>query len=184
MADRDLLKRALKFEEQALAEIYDRWSPALYRYAMRLLGEANLAEECVSDTFHRFLVALQQGNGPQDYLQAYLYRIAHNWISDHYRRHAPIMVPLDPEINADGDQEPHEVSVREFERQQIRDALRALTPDQRQVILLKYVEDLDNEAIAAALNKPVGSIKSLQHRALESLRKILDLQKSTDDEKK
>lgn len=175
--DRDLLQRAHKFEEQALAEIYDRWSPALYRYAMRLLSETDLAEECVSETFSRFLTALRHGSGPQDYLQAYLYRIAHNWITDHYRRKLPLLLPLDPDLHADTEEEPPQAVAQELERQQVRAALTYLTPDQRQVIMLKFVEDWENEEIARALNKPVGAVKALQHRALEALRRILLPQK-------
>ncbi len=48
-----------------------------------------------------------------------------------------------------------------------------LTPEQRQVISLKYLEDWTNEEIARSLNKPVGAVKSLQHRALGSLRRLL-----------
>jgi RNA polymerase sigma-70 factor (ECF subfamily) len=173
VTDRELLRRAQNHEVRALAEIYDRWSPALYRYAMRLLGEAGLAEECVAETFSRFLAALEHGRGPRDYLQAYLYRIAHNWITDHYRRSAPLTVPLDPGLHADAEAEPPRQVIAELERQQIRAALSQLTPDQRQVIVLKYVEEWDNEAIARALDKPVGAIKALQHRALERLRRIL-----------
>jgi RNA polymerase sigma-70 factor (ECF subfamily) len=172
-ADRDLLKRAQLFDEQALAEIYERWSPAIYRYAMRLLGETDLAEECVSETFSRFLIALQRGNGPKDYLQAYLYRIAHNWITDYYRRHQPLTMPLDPELHADPDLEPHQVVDQRLESERVRAALSYLTPDQRQVIILKFLEDWENEAIARVLDRPVGAVKALQHRALESLRRIL-----------
>jgi RNA polymerase sigma-70 factor (ECF subfamily) len=57
--------------------------------------------------------------------------------------------------------------------QQIRSALMRLTPEQRQVIVLKYIIGEDNEEIALALKKPVGAVKSLQHRALEALRRLL-----------
>jgi RNA polymerase sigma-70 factor (ECF subfamily) len=49
----------------------------------------------------------------------------------------------------------------------------ALTPDQRQVIVLKYLEGWENDAVAGYLSKPVGAIKALQHRALDALRRIL-----------
>lgn len=177
--ERKLLQRAQNFEEQALAEIYDHWSPLLYRYAMRQLGDASLAEECVSETFSRFLSALRQGNGPKDYLQAYLYRIAHNWITDYYRRHAPLSVPLDPEMPANPEEEPQRVVSQGMEQAQVRAALRYLTPDQRQVIVLKFLEEWENEAIAKLLNRPVGAVKALQHRALETLRNVLGPREET-----
>jgi RNA polymerase sigma-70 factor (ECF subfamily) len=68
----------------------------------------------------------------------------------------------------------------EMELQQVRSALALLTPDQRQVITLKYLEEWENEDIARALNKPVGAVKSLQHRAIESLRRLLRRQVEMD----
>ncbi len=82
----ELIIRAKRFDPQALAEIYDSLSPAIYRYALRLLGEQEQAKECMAETFQRFLTALQRGAGPDEFLRAYLYRIAHNWITDYYRR--------------------------------------------------------------------------------------------------
>jgi RNA polymerase sigma-70 factor (ECF subfamily) len=76
--EQELLHAAYALEEQTLAEIYDLYSPRLYRYAMRLLGDAQISEDCVAETFSRFLQALQAGRGPRDHLQAYLFRTAHN----------------------------------------------------------------------------------------------------------
>jgi len=171
--DQMLLQRARGFEDKALAEVYDSYSPAIYRYAVRLLGEVDLAEECVAETFSRFLMVLHSGNGPREHLQAYLYRVAHNWITDRYRRQPPPALPLDPELIADGEREPSQAVAREMEHQRVRSALSLLTPDQRQVITLKYLEDLGNDEIASVLGKPVGAVKALQHRAIQSLRRLL-----------
>ena len=168
-----LLERARRFEKEALAEIFDRYNAGIFRYAMRLLGDMDLARECKAETFSRFLSALQREVGPKDYLQAYLYRIAHNWITDYYRSKTPPSLPLDPGLHSDPADEPHQAVSDEMELQQVRSALALLTPDQRQVIMLKYLEDWENEEIARALDKPVGAIKSLQHRAIESLRRLL-----------
>ena len=78
-----ILERAKRFEAQALEEIFDTFSPGIYRYAFRLLGDADLARECMSETFSRFLQAVKREGGPDNYLQAYLYRITHNWFTDH-----------------------------------------------------------------------------------------------------
>ena len=167
------MERAKRFDTRALEEIFDKYSPGIYRYAYRLLGNTELASECMSETFSRFLNALKQGSGPEYYLQAYLYRIAHNWITDFYRRNTPIMVPLEQDLNDSQTEGPHEVVAAKLEIQQLRYALTLLTPEQRQVIVLKYLENSDNETIAQAMNKPIGAIKALQHRGIESLRRIL-----------
>lgn len=173
MTDQRLLQRAQDFDEQALGEIYDHWSPLLYRYAMRLLEDPTLAEDCVAETFGRFLVALRQGKGPTDFLQAYLFRVAHNWIVDHYRGCSDKILPLDVDFKADVEGEPPQVVDQNLERQRVREALALLTAEQQQVIILKFIEDWDNTEIARALGKPVGAVKALQHRALASLKKIL-----------
>jgi RNA polymerase sigma-70 factor (ECF subfamily) len=74
--------------------------------------------------------------------------------------------------------DPHEADpTREAEsalaQAEARRALWLLTTEQQQVILLKYFEGWTNEEVAAALDKPVGAVKSLQHRALDSLRRTL-----------
>ena len=172
MDEPDLLRRARQFDEDALAEIYDALSPAIYAYAMRLMGDVDLAEDCVAETFSRFLLALRNGGGPSDHLKAYLYRMAHNWITDQYRRRRP-ETSLDTELHAGSDAEPHIAAAQALEHQEVRRALASLTPDQRQVIALKYLEELDNAEIARSLHKPIGAVKSLQHRALAALRRIL-----------
>src|SRR3990172_12815874 len=96
--DLSLLSGARAYDEEALGEIYSRYSPELYRYAVRLLGDVHLAEDCVAATFSRFLQALGRGRGPQAYLRAYLYRVAHNSILDHFRRSPPAAVYLDPDV--------------------------------------------------------------------------------------
>lgn len=172
-SDPILLERARQFDRQALADIYDLYSPGLYRYAMRLLGDVNTAEECVAETFSRFLQALKAGKGPRDYVQAYLYRMAHNWITDLFRHEKP-SEELQDDILPDDSQGPEETTESTIRQARLREALRQLTPDQQQVILLKYFEDWDNEFIARTLKKPVGAVKSLQHRALASLQRILN----------
>lgn len=171
--ERTLLLRARQFDEQALTEVYDTFSPKLYRYAIRLLTDEDLAEECVADTFSRFLTAMKNGSGPNEFLQAYLYRVAHNWITDTYRRKPPPELPLEPLEQAGGEPDPAHVFSERLEQEQVRAALQQLTPEQRQVVVLRFLEDMENQDVAAALDKPVGAIKALQHRALNALRRML-----------
>jgi RNA polymerase sigma-70 factor (ECF subfamily) len=168
--EQELLRLASQLNITALAEIYDCYSPGLYRYAMRLLGEAALAEDCVAEAFTRFLQSLQKGSGPRHHLQAYLYRIAHNWIVDFYRNHEETLA-LSEMLSCEDD--PEEAAAKRIRQKRVREAICRLTPDQQKVISLKYLEDWSNEEIAHALQKPVGAVKSIQHRALASLYKLL-----------
>ncbi len=175
--EQELLRLASQLDVEALAEIYDRYSPVLYSYAMRLLNDPALAEDCVAETFARFLKALQKGQGPRDYLRAYLYRITHNWIVDLYRNNEQTS-ELHETLQYEEFTE-EEVAKRIGQRQ-IREAIRNLSPEQQKVITLKYLEDLSNEEIAQALHKTVGAVKTIQHRALVNLQKLLS--EKTDEQ--
>jgi RNA polymerase sigma-70 factor (ECF subfamily) len=170
ISEQDLLLRARQLDPCALAEIYDLYSPRLYRYAVRLLGDACTAEDCVAETFSRFLQAIRAHKGPSDYLQAYLYRTIHNLVVDHYRRQSPTQALSD---NSPGFGNIEDSTDQNIRKLRVRDAIHELTLDQQQVIALKFLEGWENEEIAHILNKPVGAVKSLQHRALTNLKKIL-----------
>jgi RNA polymerase sigma-70 factor (ECF subfamily) len=118
------------------------------------------------------LQALQAGRGPESYLQAYLYRMAHNWVVDQYRRDPVQPVEL-MDRHQDETANPEKEAGHHLRHERLRRAIKTLTPDQQQVIALKYLEGWENEDIARSLNKPVGAIKSLQHRALATLQRTM-----------
>lgn len=168
--EQELLQLASELDVVALAEIYDRYSPVLYAYAMRLLNDPALAEDCVAETFARFLKSLQKGQGPRDYLRAYLYRITHNWIVDLYRNNEQTS-----ELHETLQYEEYteEEVAKRVGQKQVREAIHNLPPEQQKVITLKYLEDWSNEEVAQALHKTVGAVKTIQHRALVNLQKLL-----------
>ncbi|MHB1449000.1 MAG: RNA polymerase sigma factor [Bellilinea sp.] len=168
----DLLPRARNFDLDALALIYDQYSQGLYLYAMRLLGSTEIAEECVSETFSRLLKALSRGLGPRDHLKAYLYRSAHNWITDYYRSHRDIQ-ELDEKIPDGGSLQVGEQVELRLEHKRLRSAISKLSSDQRQVVALHFIEGWELTDIAVSMGKSVGAVKALQHRALANLGKIL-----------
>ncbi len=170
----ELLRLAKTFDQRALAQIYDTFSPELYRYAMRLLGDAALAEDCVADTFDRLLKAFADQKGPTEYLRAYMYKIAHNWITDFYRSKASLITfPLE-DFHPDSNPSVDHLASEKIEQARIRKTLAQLTADQRQVIILKYYEGWDNAEIARAINKPIGAVKALQHRGIQSLKRLVE----------
>ena len=171
--EQDLLNNARKLDPGTLTEIYDLYNNELYIYAMRLTGVPDLAEECVSEVFSRFLDVLERGRGPKKYLRAYLYRMAHNWITDQFRRGIFDVLTIDEVVSIPAIDNPAREAHRNMRIQAVRKALIQLTPDQRQVISLRFLQGWELSEIAAALNKPVGAVKALQHRGIGALRRLL-----------
>jgi RNA polymerase sigma-70 factor (ECF subfamily) len=169
------IQGARELNEDTLASIYDAFSNALFQYAYRLLGDRGLSEDIVAETFYRFLRSLGSGGGPERHLKAYLYRVTHNLIVDRFRRNAPVELTLDPtsaDFHARGE-DPEKKTEALDEQAAMRSNLWKLTSEQRQVIVLKYFEGLSNQEVAEVLGKPVGSVKSLQNRGLNALRRLL-----------
>ena len=182
-SEEKLLAKARRFDQKALGEIYDLFSPELYRYAYRLLGNQQLAEDCVAETFRRFLQALKGGGGPRDHLRAYLFRVAHNWATDYYRRRGPQLVAIEDSPPLISSENPARALDDKEAQAQVREALHKLTPEQQQVIMLKFYEGWSNEEVAQSLKKTVGAVKALQHRGLVTLRRLVNAaQLSTERE--
>jgi RNA polymerase sigma-70 factor (ECF subfamily) len=168
-----LLKKSREYDQSALAEIYDLYSNALFAYAFKHVGKSQVAEDLVAETFSRFLKALERGGGPKEYLRAYLYRITHNLIIDSYRREPPPPLELEEELLSEEGADPKSIVVDLEDADRVRNALRLITPEQSQVITLRFLESWSGPEIAQAMGKSLGSIKALQHRGLAALQRIL-----------
>ncbi len=168
-----LLKKARQYDQKALAEIYDLFSDALFAYAFKHVGDSQIAEDLVAETFSRFLKALERGGGPNDHLRAYLYRITHNLITDLYRREPPPPLELEEELLPEEGANPTIILDEMEDAERVRNALRLITPEQRQVITLRFLEDWSGPEIAQAMEKSLGSIKALQYRGLAAMQRIL-----------
>jgi RNA polymerase sigma-70 factor (ECF subfamily) len=168
-----LLQKAQQFNQAALGQIYDLYSDPLFGYAYKHVGDAQLAEDLVAETFRRFLQALKSGGGPKQHLQAYLYRITHNLISDTFRREPPPPLELREEHQDEEGQEPSSIVSELEEAEYVRRALKRISPEQRQVIVLRFLEGWSSLEVAQAMEKSLGAVKALQHRGLASLERIL-----------
>jgi RNA polymerase sigma-70 factor (ECF subfamily) len=171
-SEEELLAGARRLEEESLVEIYSRYSPGLYRYAARLLGDQDLAEDCVAETLSRLIASLKNGGGPRQHLQAYLYRIAHNWITDHFRQQPQQVLEVTSRLGGNG-KEPSRALLEKHAFDQLRAALYRLSPEQRQVIVLKYLEEWSNQEIAQAMGKTSAAVRVLHHRGVARLKSLL-----------
>lgn len=172
-ADVKRLHQAELLDRNTLGGIYDEYHDLLYSYIYRRVGHVETARDLTAEVFRRFLQATANGNGPKEHLRAWLYRVAHNIVIDHYRREQYRQSePLNEEqAGAAGD--PEIAAAKRMQREVVRSALSQLTADQQQVITLKFLEGLSNHEIAEITQKSVGAVKGLQHRALAALRRHL-----------
>ena len=166
-------QQAKAFDGKALAAIYDEYHLPIYRYIYRQVSDTNVGRDLTADVFHRLLQAVQKGNGPCQDTKAWLYRTAHNIVVDHYRRQQYRQdLPLFENI-VDTDMDLANTAEQRMAAEHVRNALDQLTADQRQVITLKFLASLSNQEVAEVMEKPVGAVKSLQHRALAALQRQL-----------
>ena len=160
--------------KKEMAEIYDQHYLSIYRYIFRQIGDVEVSKEIASDVFHRMVERNQNSTVHLEYLTSWLYCVARNIVADYYRRqqHRRHLSFDDKLIVSSHDTaENAETQIR---TEKMRIALMKLTPDQRQVIILKFMEGFSNQEVADALSKPVSAVKALQHRALVALRRLLD----------
>lgn len=165
------LNKSDEFDANTLLEIYDRFNSEIFAYAYRLLGDGDMAEDCVSETFLRFIHQIKKDSNPKENTRAYLYRIAHNWITDQFRKkNFEIIEFSESHMSPSLGNLESQIEDR-LEMNQLRSAIMQLNPDQRFVITLRYIEGWDLDQIAAAMKRPIGAVKSLQHRALCNISK-------------
>ncbi len=171
--DTALLERAKAYDPAALGELYDRYAPRMYAYLYRRVSDAALAEDLTGELFLRVLRAIQNQQTWRDSFVAWLYRIAHNLVVDHYRRQ-----PAQPALSLDealvaGDSDPVAATEAALNGERLRTALGRLTPEQQEVLALRFGEGLTAREAAQAMARTTGAVEALQHRALAALRRVL-----------
>ncbi len=174
--EKALIQSAQQGDAEACTVLYNRHYDAVYRYCYYRVGDVHLAQDLTSEVFVRMVDKLDTFSVRGRPLLAWLYTIARNLITDMQRRQGKAaLMPLNEESELHvGDEEDLTRGVeRKLEADCLAAALRHLTEEQRQVILLKFMEDLNNGQVARLLGKTEGAVKSLQHRALGALRRAV-----------
>ena len=169
----ELVQRAQTMDEAALSSLYSTYYPRVYNYAFLQLGDIHAAEDLASEVMLKLLESIKKYRFRGTPFSAWVFRIARNRLIDlHRRRKRRGEVNLSEPL-ASMQIGPQTMAERALERGQLQLALKYLTDEQRQVIVLKFIEGFDNASIARILRRSEGAIKSLQHRALNSLRRVM-----------
>jgi RNA polymerase sigma-70 factor (ECF subfamily) len=173
--DQSLARRA-KTEREAFGVLYERHVTAIYRYVYYRVGSQEDAEDLTARVFARALKHIRNYNDRGVPFTAWLYRIAHNAVANHHRdnsRHPA--VPLEEVEVFTGQDDDHDQRIDgERERDRLLTAIRRLPEERQHLIVLKFVEQMQNAEIGQIMNRSEGAIKSLYHRTLLQLREIMD----------
>jgi len=161
-------------EPEAFGELYDQYFPQIYRYVASRVRSADLAEDITSEVFFKALRAIGRYRPSGHPFSAWLYQIAVNTITDHYRsrKRAEDSLESGPELASEGVAVEDEVAAR-MGLDQIWQAIESLPEQQRTAMTLKYSADLPLAEIGRIMGKSEGAVKLLVFRGTATLRAAL-----------
>jgi RNA polymerase sigma-70 factor (ECF subfamily) len=175
--DRDeekrLVYRAVERDQAAFAELYDRHVVRVYRHIYYMVNDAREAEDLTAQTFLKAWEAIDRYKERGAPFVAWLLRIAHNLTISHLRSKRDHSELDDGFVDQKRGGNPEESLEQAADERSVRAAVLKLREEQRQVIMLRFVEELDYTEVAAMIGKSVPAVRVIQHRALGNLRKLM-----------
>jgi len=171
-----LLEKAGGGDQSAFLELYERHRQPIFRFAYRLLGSVEMAEDVTHDCFLGLIRKPENFDPSRGSLRTYMYAAARNLAMKHFRStgREAALDDLTEEPNIPKRQEPlrrlldKELSIK------VKDAISDLPPLQREALILFEYEGLALSDVATVVGTDVGTVKSRLHRARERLRRTLD----------
>lgn len=172
-----LVARAIERDREAFGTLYDRYFERIYRYVRLKLGDGVEAEDLTATVFLNAWRSIETfaPQGDNSFL-AWIFRLAHNALIDQYRRRREITPLQDVEeyhLPTDTTFNPEHVLDRGLTIAELSRALQTLTEEQREVVLLRFVEGLSAREVGQIMNKQEGTVRGMQFRAIEALRRAL-----------
>ena len=161
-----------RLDAQAFGRLYDNNVGKVYKYIYYKVGTAVQAEDLTAQVFMKAWEASDRYQWTERPFSAWLFRIAHNLVVDHFRsqRDTLSIEGLPFEIDAHADSLDVQAQ-RKLTAAELKKAIARLTDSQQQVIVLKFLEGYSTEETARIMGKDQGAIRALQHRALTALQR-------------
>ncbi|HEX2173933.1 MAG TPA: sigma-70 family RNA polymerase sigma factor [Dehalococcoidia bacterium] len=170
----DLVVRVTRRDPEAFAGLYDRYVDSIYRYLHFRVRNPTEAEDLTEQVFLRAWQAIESYRPTGRPFSSWLYSIARNLVIDHFRSARPSAGLPEDALAPASFAEPAVVLDQTLAMDRFREALQELTPDQQQVIILRFIEGLGYEDVAQAIGKSPGTVRVIQHRALAKLRQFIE----------
>lgn len=175
LSDQELMRIVQAGDFSPASEVYDRYSGRIYNFAYRFLRNSEAAEDAVQEVFVKMLKHANQFHGDAK-LSTWLFSITANWCRDYLRKadnkakeaeDVLMQIPAPAELAPDRNLE------RRQNEERVQRALGALTPEQREAILLSRYQGLSYAEIAQISGCSEGAVKTRVFRAMETLKKTL-----------
>jgi len=159
--------------ENRLASLYEEYFDKIAHYIYVRLGNRNEAEDLAGEVFLKALESLKSYKERGIPMQAWLFRIAHNVSVDSLRSRGRIAtVPIDG-VMVEAREDTVAMAENSIEIERVNEAMRKLTPEQREVVRLRFFGDLSSKEVGAILRKSDGAVREMQRAAVEKLRGLL-----------
>ena len=171
--EQELLRKARAFDKEALASIHDQYYQSIYRYLSFRIADPQTAEDMAGEVFTRFLSAIKDRSAPPNSIRGWLFGAAQNVLKEQYRKQRQMKwTELDESIAAGGESPEQRLDAK-VSKEALRDALTELTPEQQNVLALRFGYGMPIKDVADTVNKSEGSVKMLQARAIATLTRRL-----------
>ena len=171
MSEEELIKKARRGKSEAFGALYDTYLPRIYRFVFLKTSGKEVTEDITHQTFLKAWQNIRQYIPKGFPFSSWLYRIAHNLVIDHYRA-KKINIGLDSIEENELAFEPENKLDDNLAIAKIKSAIPELPQEQQTVIIMKFIEGLSNEEVAAALDKSEVTVRVLQHRAIKNLKNL------------
>ena len=168
----DLARRVSDGDVEAFQTLYESHLDTIYRYVYYKVGNGQLAEDLTQQIFMKAWEAIHRYQWRELPFQHWLLRLARNTVIDHYRSTKPANASLMDPIG-DGVDPEEEIAQSEM-IQTLQDAVRQLPDEQREVIVLRFIDQMPHADVARHLGKSAATVRVIQHRALQALRRLLE----------
>ena len=172
----EIIKKAQAGDADAFGELYQLHLDAIYSYVYKRVSDVGEAENITQTVFIKAWQALERYQPQKVPFRAWLYRIAHNTVIDHYRKQKETVGLEDQRMLADSKISPEAHVEQEDRINIIKDTIHTLRPAYQQVLSLRFLKGLDYKETAEVLGRKVNAVRVLQFRALEALQKALQKQ--------
>lgn len=173
--DISLVRQAQSGDIEAVGQLFDKHYRSMFRYFFARVGQRQQAEDLAGELFTRLVHHLPTFEPTGVPFRAWLFRIAYNLTMDHFRVASDVKLESLEKVTllAQPEQNPVQYVERQMTGETLHETLLALVPEQRQVVILRFLVGLSLQETAVVMERTLSAVKAMQHRGLQTMRRKL-----------